>query len=92
MKGMARGMDPTLDLLFISENRDQSLWELSVRRGLLISGPDHHDEIAKGEELLKILPSLNLHKRIPSQNEKEGILTPLPEIPDRIDRIRFSRP
>jgi hypothetical protein len=98
VEGMTRRMDPTLDLLIISENRDQGLWKWRVGidsyrggKGLLESGSGHHNEVTKGEEVLKFFPGLNLHKRIPSQDEKEDIRMPLPEIPDRIDRVRFFR-
>ena len=59
-------MNPTLDFLIIAEDTDQRLWELSVGRGFLKSRPGHHNEVAKREKLLKFLPGLNLHKRIPS--------------------------
>jgi len=91
VEGVTRSMDPTLDFLIIAENRDQSLWEWRGGEGLLKSGAGHHNEVAKGEEVLKFFPSLDLHKRIPSQDEEEDLLMPLPEIPDRIDRVRFLR-
>jgi len=91
VEGVTRSMDPTLDFLIIAENRDQSLWEWRGGEGLLKSGAGHYNEVAKGEEVLKFFPSLDLHKRIPSQDEEEDLLMPLPEIPDRIDRVRFLR-
>ena len=106
-EGVARGMDPTLDLLVVAENRDQGLWEWRVgiparpapvpteggaggdsyrgEQGLLKSGAGHHDEVAKGEKVLKFFPGLNLHKCIPPQDEEEGLLIPLAQIPNRID-------
>ncbi len=82
-------MDPILDSLIITENRDQSLWEWRGGKSLLKPRASHHNEVAKGEEVLKFFPSLNLHKRISSQDEEEDLLMPLPEISDRIDRVRF---
>jgi len=80
VEGMTRRMDPTLDVLIITENSDQGLWKWGVgipvrpaggdsyrgRKGLLRSRTGHHNEVAKGEKVLKFLPSLYLHKRIPS--------------------------
>ncbi len=91
VEGVTRSMDPTLDFLIIAENRDQGLWEWRGGEGLLKSGAGHHNEVAKGEEVLKFFPSLDLHKRIPSQDEEEDLLMPPSEIPDRIDRVRFLR-
>jgi len=82
---VARGMDPTLDLLVVAKNRDQSLWEWRGGQGLLNSGPGHHDKVAKGEKVLKFFPGLNLHKCIPSQDKEEDLRIPFAEISDRID-------
>jgi hypothetical protein len=89
VEGMTRSMDPTLDLLVIAENRDQGLWEWRGGKGLLKPGAGHHDEVAKGEEVLKFFPGLDLHECVPSQDEEEDILMPLTEIPDGINRVRF---
>ena len=92
IEGLTRGMDPSTEFLIIAEGRNQGLRDWRRKRGLLRSRSSHDNKVAKREEVLKILPGLNLHKSIPSQDKEEGILIPFKKIPNSVDGIRFSRP
>ena len=82
-------MYPGRSPLVILEGRNQTPWEGG---GFLETRPGHDDEIAEGEEVLKILPGLNLHKSISSYNKVQGVLELLPEISEGINGIGFPRP
>ena len=85
-------MDPGFLFRGISKVWDQGLWEWRERSVFLRSRSGHHNKVAKGKEILKFLPRLYLYKGIPSQDEERGFLMSLPEEPDGIDGVRFSRP
>ena len=92
MEGVARGMNPRFHFLIISEGCKQAHRKLRAKGRLMKSRPGHHNKVGKREEALKILPGLDFHKSIPSKDKEEnGTWMPLPEIPDRVDRIRLPR-
>ncbi len=85
-------MDPGFLFRGISKVWDHGLWEWRERSVFSRSRSGHHNNVAKGKEILKFPPRLYLYKSIPSQDEEGGILMSLPEESDGIDRVRFSRP
>lgn len=89
---VSRKMNPDLCFEIILKGRGQRAWKLRGDRSFLESWPGHHDEMAEGEEVLKILPGLYFHEGIPSQDEKEGIGAPLTKMAEGVDRIGFPGP